>query len=341
MARFDSGDFEPGREAAFERVLELSPGHLVAQEYLEQIRERQIGAPATPRPAPPPPRRGQATAAESAPAGGAAGARGTRELEREILVPPEPGERRGAPWRRSSAPGSPSPPSGAKRSGARFLLDRRRRARAAAGRRLAPAAQPRASLFPNSQRAAQPAAPAAVDPIARAKALHAEGKTAVAIAQLRRLPPQQPQYAEAQSLISQWEALVKPTKPVPTGRPPKAQPSARSSSRGAERACRGREVPRCDRWLDQAAAIAPLDAGEAAPQAAQAQEGLRAARRRAQAVPPTATSSSCSTSSGAGARRSRRNRDVQRLIVDSYYNLGILDLQRGDPAPRRTSSARR
>ena len=26
------------------------------------------------------------------------------------------------------------------------------------------------------------------------------------------------------------------------------------------------------------------------------------------------------------------NRDVRRLIVDSYYNLGILDLQRGDSA---------
>jgi Tfp pilus assembly protein PilF len=26
------------------------------------------------------------------------------------------------------------------------------------------------------------------------------------------------------------------------------------------------------------------------------------------------------------------NRDVKRMIVDSYYNLGILDLQRGDPA---------
>ena len=26
------------------------------------------------------------------------------------------------------------------------------------------------------------------------------------------------------------------------------------------------------------------------------------------------------------------NRDIRRLIVDSYYNLGILDLQRGDPA---------
>jgi Tfp pilus assembly protein PilF len=29
------------------------------------------------------------------------------------------------------------------------------------------------------------------------------------------------------------------------------------------------------------------------------------------------------------------NRDVQRMLVDAYYNLGVLDLQRGDPAGAR------
>jgi tetratricopeptide (TPR) repeat protein len=188
----------------------------------------------------------------------------------------------------------------------------------------------RAKLFPNSQEAPPAAVPAAADPIARAKALQAEGKTAVAIAQLRRLPPTEPQYAEAQSLVSQWEALIKPAEPVPAGLPPEREKKRLELVTGAERACREQEFLRCDRWLTEAAALAPLTRDELELQK-QARQGLvplaeelkmygdgefdfllNKLWRRREAEPT--------------------NRDIKRMIVDSYYNLGILDLQRGDPA---------
>ena len=327
MERFDGGAFEPA-EAAFEKVLELSPGHLVALEYLERIRERQRGAPAVSA--------GGVTAgalrAGEAPGAAAeatrAGLRAPREnMSGEILVPPEPGQ--GAP---RSAPERGDFAVAAKRrnapargflwiGGAVLLL------LLAGGWLLL---RNRASLFPNSQEPLQTAAPATSDVIARARGLHSEGKTAVAIAQLRRLPPQEPQYAEAQSLISQWEALIKPAEPVPAGLPPERLAMRQELVAGAERACREQEFLRCDRWLTEAAALAPLTPDLAQLQA-QARQGLAPLTeelnmygdgeydfllnklwRRREAEPG--------------------NRDIRRLIVDSYYNLGILDLQRGDPA---------
>ncbi len=163
----------------------------------------------------------------------------------------------------------------------------------------------RASLFPNSREPLETAAPAAVDVIARARTLQAEGKTAVAIAQLRRLPPQEPQYAEAQSLIAQWEALIKPAEPVPAGLPPEREQKRQELVAGAERACREQEYLRCDRWLTEAAAIAPLSP-ELTQLQAQAQDRVCCRSPTSSSSTPTATSTSCSTSSGGGARRSRR-----------------------------------
>jgi hypothetical protein len=145
------------------------------------------------------------------------------------------------------------------------------------------------------------AVPAAIDSIARAKSLHAEGKTAVAIAQLRRLPPQEAQYAEAQSLIAQWEALIKPAEPTPPSLPPDRQQKREALVAGAERACREQEFVRCDRWLTEAAAIAPL---------APALGSFRQRHNRAicwLGSSSTATATSISSErSGAGVKRSRR-----------------------------------
>jgi len=188
----------------------------------------------------------------------------------------------------------------------------------------------RAKLFPNSQEVPAAAVPAAADPIARAKSLHAEGKTAVAIAQLRRLPPTEPQYAEAQSLVSQWEALNKPAEPVAAGLPPDREKKRLEVVANAERACREQEFLRCDRWLTAAAALAPLSPDHVQLQQ-QARQGL---------VPLTEELKMYSDGefdfllNKLWRRREAEptNRDVKRLIVDSYYNLGILDLQRGDAA---------
>ncbi len=327
VARFDSGGFESA-EAAFKQVLELSPGHLVALEYLEKIRERQIGAPVASVAGLPGAglRGGEAPglAVES----GAPGARGAREnVSGEILVPPEPGAARSRgdgerPGFALAAKRRGAPARGFVWIGGAVLV-----LLLAGGWLLL---RNRASLFPNSREPLQTAAPAAVDVIARARALQAEGKTAVAIAQLRRLPPQEPQYAEAQSLISQWEALIKPAEPVPAGLPPELERKRQELVAGAERACRDREFLRCDRWLTEAAAIAPLSPELTALQG-QAKEGLAPL---AEELKLYADGDYDFLLNRLWRRREAEpaNRDVRQLIVDSYYNLGIVDLQRGDPA---------
>ncbi len=325
VARFDSGAFEAA-ETAFNRVLELSPGYFVAQEFLDKIRDRQVGAPSAAG-------AGSSAPAVPAHAGEAPGAtaegarRGPREkLSGEILVPPEPGAERsrGSEERSDFAVAvkrSAAPARGFLWIGGAVLV-----LLLAGGWLLL---KNRASLFPNSQEPLQAPAPAVVDLIAHAKALHGEGKTAIAIAQLRRLPPQEPQYAEAQSLISQWEALIKPAEPVPAGLAPELLAKRQELTANAERACRAQEFLRCDRWLAEAAAILPLEPGLEELKA-KAQQGLMPLAeerklygdgefdfllnrlwRRREAEPA--------------------NRDIQQMIVDSYYNLGLLDLQRGDP----------
>jgi tetratricopeptide (TPR) repeat protein len=327
IAKFDGGGFDAA-EAAFKQVLDLSPGHLVALEYLEKIRERQIGAPMSAG--------GAAAAAalrtgegpgETA-EGGRVGGRAAREsVSGEILVPPEPGSAR------------------ARASGERpaFAVAAKRRGAPARGFVWIGGAvlvlllaggwlllRNRASLFPNSQEPLQAAVPTSVDVIARAKVLQAEGKTAVAIAQLRRLPPQEPQYAEAQSLIAQWEALIKPAQPVPAGLPPEREARRQELVASAERACRDREFLRCDRWLTEAAAIAPL-APSGVQLQAEAKEGLVPL---ADELKFYADGDYDFVLNRLWRKRELEpaNRDIQQMIVDSYYNLGIVDLQRGDPA---------
>src|SRR6185295_9404607 len=63
--------------------------------------------------------------------------------------------------------------------------------------------QHRDQLFPNSQEAA-PAPVKPADPIARAERLHKARKTAIALSQLKRIPPSDPHYQRAQKLIAEW-----------------------------------------------------------------------------------------------------------------------------------------
>ncbi|MEO8277369.1 MAG: tetratricopeptide repeat protein [Thermoanaerobaculia bacterium] len=328
VAKFDSGSFDLA-ETAFKRVLDLSPGYLVAQDYLEKIEERQAGggaivpgglggiAPGTPRAGDP---------LAGGIDGGRAAGRGARErTSGEILVPPEPGSDRGRAGERPdfavAIRRGKAPARGFLWIGGAVLL-----LLLAGGWLLL---RNRARLFPNSQEPAQAAAPTQSDPIARAKALNAEGKTAVAIAQLRRLPPQEPSYAEAQSLISQWEALIKPAQPVPAGPSPARMEKRRALVETAERACREQEFLRCDRALAEAATILALEPSNSELKAT-AQQGL---------IPLTdelkmfADGDLDFLLNKLWRRREAEpgNRDVKRLIVDSYYNLGVLDLQRGDP----------
>ena len=324
VGQFDAADFDAA-ERSFRRVLEVAPGYLLAQEYLEKIDERRAGAPSAAAAA-------IGTARAAAPPGDAEGARGGARGGREmvggeILVPPEPGASRAR--------------GGEERPG--FALAAKRRGGPSASFLVIGGAvlalllaggwllvKNRARLFPNAKEILDAPAPTMADPLARAKALHADGKTAIAIAQLRRLPPQDAHYAEAQSLILQWEALVRPAEPVPAGPPPELKAKRAGLIEGAEKACREEEFLRCRRLLDQAAALVPLEPSLDALSEI-ANQGL---------VPLTTELKLYGDGdfdhvlNRLWRRRENEpnNRDIKRLIVDSYYNLGVLELQRGDPA---------
>ncbi len=184
------------------------------------------------------------------------------------------------------------------------------------------------SIFPNSTEPTAPSAPQP-DPITRATELHKDGQTQMAIAQLRRLPPTDAQYAEAQVLIAQWESSETSTGQEPAGPSEEQLEQQEALIEEARRAVAGNDNLRASELLQRAAGIAPLDesAGE-----------LRAtAQQRLDLVEPELRLFQQGDWEYALPNLWRlheanpRNRDIRQLIVDSYFNLGLRDLQRIDP----------
>ncbi len=303
MAHFDAGERDQAG-AAFRRVLEMQPNHLAAREYLEQLAAAPAAEHATAAPA-------------AAPAGG------RQRPQAEILVPLDPAV---AAAKRRPEPATPIPRAAAKAAPRRAFVTIGSAVLAVLVAGGALVWLNRERLFPNSSPAAPPSAVAEPDPLTRATELHGQGKTAAAVAQLRRLPPEDPQYDRAQALIQQWEAA---------GKPAPAGPSTEDLTRRAgliERARQAyaqREYLLADSLFAEAAAIATLDgtAGDLAQdvrrQIAPLEEQIRLYRQGewAAAVP----------SLWRIRNREPENRDVARLIVDSYYNLGVRELQRELP----------
>jgi tetratricopeptide (TPR) repeat protein len=299
-AHLDAGDLEPAK-AAFKKVLELQPGHLAAREMLQ----RAEAPPSTAR-------RPSMAPADAAPA---------------LAIAPAAPARAAAPRERSVAPSARPAPAvqgpAPKRTflylggavlvlalgGGAFLWLNRDR------------------FFPNRGAAPPPAqAAATADPIARATKLHDEGKAAVAIAQLRRLPPEDPQYDRAQALIQQWEAATAPAAPSLSG----AEVAHRSQLvEDARRAYQERRYLRAELMFEQAAAISPLDATAAELLADSKRQLAPYADQIAlfkqgdwEFVLPTLWRL---------REANADNLDIERLIVDAYYNLAVRDLQREDP----------
>src|SRR5262249_52438865 len=81
----------------------------------------------------------------------------------------------------------------------------------------------RDQLFPNSRDESAAQAPKP-NPIAHATDLYKRGKAAIAVAQLRRLPPTDPHYQEAQKLIAAWD---KPAVAAPAAAAPLTPEAAR------------------------------------------------------------------------------------------------------------------
>ena len=186
-------------------------------------------------------------------------------------------------------------------------------------------------LFPNAEAGPAPSAPTASTAIARAKGLHEQGKTAAAVAQLRRLPPTDPDYAEAQSLISQWEKIAGPEESE--GGDPQAAARRRALLAEAQQALVDGENFRARRLFERAAEVAPLD-GDWVTMAASAEERLSGLAQEARMF-QDGDYEFLLNQLWRRREAEPNNRDITRMIADAYFNLGVRDLQRGDPGAAR------
>lgn len=327
IGSLEAGDAAAARRS-FERVLELQPGYLAAREYLDQIEAGAVSVP-RPRPAGVPP----AAPGPAVGGGEAAAAPGHElpdltdlELKEEILVPPEPGE---APAR--SAERRPAA-AAAVREG---LFDRKFLYIGGAVLALVLAAAAyvflnRDSFWPNSD-SDELAAPApAPDPVERALALHRAGKAPLAIAQLRRLPLGSPHHQRAQALIAEWESPAAPAAPAgPPALAPAVEARRQAVLSAARQAFSGGSFLLAIERFEEAATIAELDAADA-DQLSKAKVRLEPLSQQIALVRDREWEYAIPA-----LWRLREadpgNRDIDRLLVDSYYNMGVRDLQRFDP----------
>lgn len=335
LARLETGDAASARRA-FQRVLELQPGHFAAREYLQQIDSGNIP---TPRPGS---LRDLPAVPPDLPLPGDLDAAGN--LREEILVPPEPPGAKGKTAERRTAAKAPAARSGGEGRARRLFL-----IVGGAVLLLALAAgwwffTNRDSVFPNSgadEEATSTAPLPGSDPIARAERLHKAGKTDLAVSQLRRLPQTDPNYEKAQKLIAEWEGPPAPAIPgtapaaAPGTVPPPAAPgSAEASQRretllAAARAAYGeRSYLRALTRLEQAAALGRLEGADAQllddtkrKLAPIAQEIDLFRQHEWEFILPKLWRL---------RDENPEDRDVNQLIVDCYYNLAVRDLQRAD-----------
>jgi tetratricopeptide (TPR) repeat protein len=384
LSRLEVG-FADGARSAFQRVLELQPGHLQAREYLQQLDEGNVpavagasrSAAARPHPlltglgplaatsaldrgAAPDDHAASSASGARAPSGplppvsaGLAPAAGTtdlaadQDLQEEILVPPDVSQAARPPEAHREVRSASVANAGRARRlflvvGSAVLL-----LVLAVGWFLY---QKREQWFPNS-RTQEPAPAPTPNPIPRAAKLHDKGKVALALAQLSRVPPGDPHYKEAQALIATWQAEQAQgapgaggtTSPAP-GSPPGAPGTAPLAGAGG---AAGTDAERRQALIEQgrkayqegafllsaqryAAAdrLGKLDADDAAKLTAakqklvplQRQVDLFLTRNWEFALPELWRLH----------QSEPENRDVTRMIVDSYYDLGVRDLQHND-----------
>ena len=329
MGYRDQGQLEEAK-AALAKVLELQPGHLAAKDQLEQIDRGE--APAPPPPPMPPPDAadglgGPEAAAEAL--GGFPDEEGD-ELYGELPDMPDLGlDDADMP----AAPPTSAPRSSSKRTfgivGVLVLV------------LLAVGAWQVVSrwdqLFPNSSESAAeaPAPPDAERParqsiIAQANDLAFEGQKEEAIEKLRQVGSDHPLYGEAQNLIREWtkelEVAADEARPGPStadliGRRDQLLDLARGYYSE-------REYWRAAKAFQAASDIAPLD-GSVADLFNDAKQQLLPIRQQIDLfrqqewdlVLPTLWRLKIDDP---------ENQDVVRLLTDTYYNLGVRELRRGD-----------
>ncbi|HEX3554791.1 MAG TPA: hypothetical protein VIA62_16335 [Thermoanaerobaculia bacterium] len=345
LARLEAGDLGAARQA-FERVLEIQPGYFAAREYLQQL---DAGSVPRPRPA------GNREAEPLMPVPTPLPV--DRDLKEEILVPPEPPEE--TPVRRPVRK-----PAAARRDPGRA----RRLFLVVGGLVLLVAVgaawfvfQKKDQLFPNSQPEVTATPALSTDPIARAQRLNKAGKTAIAVNQLRRIPPSDPHYGEAQKLIAQWSGAagtpaaattpataatapgaISPTEtPGISGTSGTPGPPAAVSPEGADKrngllaearqAYAERTYLKALNRLEAAGAVAKLD-GDDAKLLADTKQKLTPLAKNIDLFRQHEWEF-VAREMWTRHEAEPANRDVTQLLADSYYNLAVRDLQRND-APK-------
>ena len=324
-------------------MLEAQPNHLAAREYLQQI---EAGGPVT---GPGEQPKGTRDVGEElgsfdlSDLSTGAAREPSEPLKEEILVPPAPGEER----RPSDAGGVASAYDD---SAEPTIAPRRVAAGARSGRRMflliggavlvlvAVAAwfvlDNKERFFPNSttDEAAQAATEEAQGAIERAKVLHEKGSTGMALAQLKRIRPDQPEYQEAQELIASWQAPEKPEAPEA------AQPSVSPEDLARRADLIGRAATAYDQHeylralelYDSARDIAPLK-GQDLDNFRQAAAALEPLKHQIELF-HEGEYEMIMPELWRLLEDDPANRDARRLLVSSYYNRGVRELQRGDAA---------
>ena len=317
ITRLESGDEEKAK-AAFNKVLETQPNHMGARDYLEKIESGDLSMAKVevPELAPVIEAAPEAKAAETQP-----------EDFGELTQTPIPGPSVLDDFEAPEPEFAPVPaPAPRKRSfaliGSAVLI-----LLLAVGwfvysnwDRFFPVSGPDDSAT---------TAPKQADPIERARELHEAGNTAMAINVLRRLPPGNDQYDEAQALIASWEAAGQPVDQAPSNTPSEELLAQRTElvTQAEQAISRGEHLLALD-LLDQAHAIHTLEEDHEAlrNQTTIALDFLSEERDLFEqgdwdyALPNLWRMHD----------NSPEDPDVIRMMVDSYYNLGLRDLQRGD-----------
>ncbi len=188
-------------------------------------------------------------------------------------------------------------------------------------------------LFPNSKPSkgsASANARSKPDPLARAKAMHEGGNTENGINLLRRIQPGDPKFAEAEALIAEWTAALEAEAEPEVPEGPSEATVARHQLllKAANEAFSRQHYIRAARYLERAAKLLPLE-----------EKDLLLKRDCADKLEPLADSLDkfeqgeyATILPGLWREYDRRpeDNDLKLLIVDSYYNLALRDLQRGN-----------
>ena len=332
LAALEAGSHDEAK-ARFERVLAMQPTHLAARDYLRQI---ESGEPISISKGPSPD--------ETVAMGGlgtfdlsdlASGSQPSEDsaLREEILVPPPPSTAT-SEAADPKAVGMPSyGPAQAKREPGRrsFLL--------VGGLVLVLVAAAawwlfsnKDSVFPNSdaEEPAEEVADEVLGPIERATDFHEQGRTAMAIGMLRRIRPNEPGYEEAQDLIARWQVADEGEgeETEASTLSPEATERRQRILQAARAAQDQREYLLASQLLDRADRIAVLEG-----------EALELKQANDEVLEPLAEQV---TLFQAGEyervlpdlwrlhQEDPDNRDVTRMLVTSYYNRGVRELQRGN-----------